>query len=282
MGGKSVKCPSCREPFVVEIEQKRSKSKRRRSATTSTEADEFSAAPPPIVMGKKPKTKKREPAVEASDAPAAEPKKSNKVAIISAVSVAVILVWVGVVFLIRNAGGHTAAPEVAVPDVFETARANNSKFSVEHPKEWPVETGGGSGGLPTWLKMKHADITIAIKETPMGGALGDIAQAGSDPNQELPDELAPVAGLHQDLKSATVGALSNYKEQPAITIKTGMGDARLSEFTASEWALGSAIYGYRATLLAGPRHLVVLIKCPKKANWQALKPTFQQIIESIR
>lgn len=288
MAGKTFKCPSCREPFVVEIQRKpasgSAKAKRRRSVPKTADADEFAAGPPPIVMGQKPKTKKREPEREdeAKDKPAAKPKKNNKVAIIAVVGVAAIVFWAGAMFLVQGVSGRGAKPTMTAPEVFERVQAQNSKFSVEHPSDWFVETGGGSGGLPTWLKMEHGDIKISIKDSLKGGVLGDIVQAGSDPNAEVPDEVAPVAALHEMLKSDAEAFLSNYNEQPPVKIETGMGDARMSEFTASEWAFGSVIYGYRATLLAGPRQFSVVVRCPKRGNWEALKPTFRRIIESIQ
>jgi len=285
MAGKAFKCPSCREPFVVEIQQKPAsrskKTKRRQSAPKFVEDDDISAGPPPIVMGKKPKTKKREQ--EPQDEPTAKPKQVNKVALVSVIGVAAIVLWTGVIFFIRGFGGHGSTPQITAPVEFARTKANNSKFSAEAPSGWEVTTGGGSGGKPTWLKIKHEGITISIKENIVSGVLGDMAQAGRNFNEEIPDELAPVAKLHETIKGQTAELLSNYNEQPPVKIKTlGMGDGRMSEFTASEWSLGKAIYGYRVTLLAGPRQLNVLIKCPSKSHWEVLKPTFQQIVKSIQ
>jgi hypothetical protein len=64
-------------------------------------------------------------------------------------------------------------------------------------------------------------------------------------------------------------------------MKTGMGDARISQFSASgRW--GKKISGYRATLLGGGgKQLRVVASCPD-GDWEVCSKVFERMIASIR
>ena len=71
--------------------------------------------------------------------------------------------------------------------------------------------------------------------------------------------------------------LSGYDEKRSEMWKSGSGEVRVSEFTASE-GFGT-IFGYRVTMPGVQNQFNVICKCSGD-QWEKFKPVFKTVIES--
>jgi len=152
------------------------------------------------------------------------------------------------------------------------------EFRVKYPPGWKVESGGRGTSNP-WARFTKGSATIRIKTSMGASALGSMMNPVGVDDGETPDELSPVAGIHTFMKDQFAENYSGYEEQPAITIKTGFGDGRMSEFTAKgSW--GSKTKGIRLSCLGIRYQFTLMGDCPE-ADWAACKPIFEFVAESL-
>jgi hypothetical protein len=109
--------------------------------------------------------------------------------------------------------------------------------------------------------------------------------SGSDSSREHEEgsETAPVHVAHELYKKTAEEEFSDFVDsQPAVFKGSGMGEGRISIFTASTGGLfGSKVRGYHATLLSRDRRVTVLCYAPEK-EFPALKPTFLAVCRSFK
>ncbi|MBT4866823.1 MAG: hypothetical protein HON53_17095 [Planctomycetaceae bacterium] len=203
-------------------------------------------------------------------------RKMPKFLIPLAIGVAVIGVVVGLAFLLPNTGpGESGIKAPAAYEVYADNRGN--QFHVEYPDGWKIEAGARGTSNP-WARFKKGSATIRVKTSMGASAMGDIMGMGGD-DEDTPDELTAVAQVHTFMKKQYADEYSDYEEQPAKMIKTGMGDGQLSEFTAAGgW--GSKTKGVRLTCLATNYQFTVLCDC-SESDWAACKPIFERVAKSL-
>ena len=248
------------------------------------EVDEFEEMPTP--RRKKPKAKMREDDEDSSikKGKSKKPKRdsgSNLPLIIGGVVAGVVLIgtigFFAIPALIASAkdGG-----KIKLPQEFETFENNDIFFRCQYPKGWEAESRGGSGNVPPSVRIEQGHIKISYRASNSGAAIQDMAQAGANMSGELPDELKPVARVHDFQREKFSSETPDYKEFGAVeVIQTGWGEGRLSTFTSSG-NFGSKMYGYRVTLLTTNYQWNVVCQCPTRREFEAYKPLFRQVVES--
>src|SRR5262245_43950905 len=168
---------------------------------------------------------------------------------------------------------------VPPPKQFVTYHSTDGRFDCDCPEGWETQGGGKPDSPNCWAKLTSGNAEIRVDADFAGSLFGDIAKAGAA--MDGGDAEAPVARVHPLGVRAMKEEFSNYEErEPKAFQSKGFGEGRRSTFTAAG-GLGGKTYGYRATLLAGDRRIVVICSCPA-TNWQALKPAFERVITSVR
>jgi len=172
--------------------------------------------------------------------------------------------------------------KVVVPESYTTYHAKDGSFSIDYPEGWEA-AGGGKGHY--WAKFTSGSAEIRVETNVSGSLIGDIAGSGMgdmlgmDLSQEEMDDLSPVAKVHEFEKEQVAESLSGYEEKKPETVRSGLGDTRKAEFTASG-SFGGTLKGYRATALSRDRRVRVMCKCSED-DFEALKPAFEKVIESL-
>ncbi|MEK6260001.1 MAG: hypothetical protein AABP62_15375 [Planctomycetota bacterium] len=172
------------------------------------------------------------------------------------------------------------AGKITAPTEFEQFRDTDLNFSCLHPKGWVPIARGGTGNVPPSVRLEQGKVKIAFRASVSGAAIQDTTQAMTNQAGELPDELKPVARVHDFQKAKFSDEMTNYREVgPVEKINTGVGEGRLSTFVASG-SFGSQIFGYRATLLTTQFQWNVVCQCSSQREFTAYKAMFRKIIES--
>lgn len=230
-------------------------------------------AAPPLVTGKK----KRRKAAAEETAPVAGGQK--KIALIAGLSLFGLLGLGGLGYVISRAvGASVAANTVEMPQNFVRFKSEHGGFSVEHPEGWTVESGGGTGGVPPWVRFGDSKATVAVKASLSGTAISDIAGAFNQ-GEEIPDDMTPTAQAHDFQKMKVELDYNDYEETPATTLQVPFGEVRQSEFTAKEGLL-STVKGLRATFITTQFQFNVICKC-REQQFESYRPIFEKAINSI-
>jgi hypothetical protein len=174
---------------------------------------------------------------------------------------------------LAGCGGSAEAPTS-----YTKYNAKDGSFACERPANWEA-AGGGKGHQ--WAKFTSGGAEISIRTDVTGSLMADIAQAqnqsaGIDAGDE---DLAPVAKVHEMGKEAMAEQMSDYQEQAPESVKTGLGDARKSEFSATG-TFGGKVRGYRVTALTRDKRVQVVCQC-SESDWETVKPAFDKAIESL-
>jgi hypothetical protein len=171
------------------------------------------------------------------------------------------------------------AGSVPAPTAFDSYGDKAGKFACDYPKGWQVDGGGKSDSPNSWAKFTQGNAEISVNADFGGSVLGDIAKASGSTFGA--DAEPPVARVHPMGEKHMKDEYTNYEErEPKPFQSKGLGEGRRSTFLADS-TLGGKVYGYRATLLSGDRRVTVICACPA-TNWQALRPAFEQVINSLR
>ena len=168
---------------------------------------------------------------------------------------------------------------VPAPTAFVSYNAPDGRFACDYPKGWEAVGSGGKTDAPlSYARFTMGNAEIKVDADFAGSLFGDIARSSGS---MVGDAEPPVAKVHPMGVRHMKDEYSNYQERQANGFQSkGMGEGRRSIFIADQ-TLGGKIYGYRATLLTGDRRITVVCSCPA-TNWQALKPAFEKVIESLR
>lgn len=274
MEGKKVKCKKCGEPFVVKFA----------AAPGNGGGSSAPGGLPPKVVGQKPPRKVKPQTEDDEPAPGKSQDGSGKkkYIIIGGSLAGVIIIWTGIMFAIGSTGEQktTAPQQVELP--LTRASSPNGRFGVDYPTGWKVTTGGGSGGIPESILIKGEDITISVRIDPGGSLLGTIVSPNGVQDENLPDELEPIAKVHDSLRGEFELEMNDYEEEPAEKIMTKGGNSRLSKFVGDRGMFaGGMAYGYRATVPGGTDKLKVKIICESKKVFEKYDQMLRKIILSV-
>lgn len=184
----------------------------------------------------------------------------------------------GVVALLLVPALSPGGSGIKPPEGYETYKDEvGQQFRIEYPQGWAVDFGGRGTSNP-WVRFEKESALIRVKTSMGASAIGDIAKSATQ-GADLPDELKPVAQVHELMKEQFAADFSGYEEQPPRTVDAKMGEARLSEFTASgSW--GSKIKGTRLSCLGRDYQFTVICSCPE-ADWPVCKPIFERASLSL-
>jgi hypothetical protein len=166
---------------------------------------------------------------------------------------------------------------VAIPSSYKSWNAKDGSFKLDYPDNWEA-SGGGRQGIQ-WAKFISGGAEIRVDTEVSGGLIGDILTGPGGPDKDIPDELAPVASVHEIKADALADEISGYKEEAPVKFTAPMGDGRKSAFSGSQ-GLGTKIRGYRATLLGRDKAIRIVCRCPEK-YWDELQPSFDKILDSF-
>ncbi|MCG6155133.1 hypothetical protein [Rubinisphaera margarita] len=273
--GAKIRCRKCGEPFVVQIEEAKEK-KRKASRPASTK--EFAELPAKVI-GANAVTKKQS-AAEESEASA------NKPFIIVGGIVFFIAAWTGIIYGlslldVKTETGPTEVQQVDLPLKFGTSEQKN--FAVQYPSEWSFETGGGTGGSPEWIRVQGDDISVNIRTNLRASALGDITSGGGTiQDEEMPEELEPIAQVHEMMKADLVSEMESYEEEAPEKVEARAGNSRISRFIGNRGFVGGGMaYGFRATVPRGNDKLKVTAVCESEKVFEAHEQLLRKIILSI-
>ena len=213
-------------------------------------------------------------------APAAAPEGGSKKLVIG-------LIAGGLAFALAFTVVFLLTPKHAlIPTSFTTFVPTDKSFSCDAPVGWTTTAA-------------DSDHQIAGKDSTTNGVLFTSGSAQIDVTTDTlatlvaydlmhnSGETLSVAGsragvLHKQWKTSTSAIHKGYQETKGAEFANTMGDALLSEWTASGnvFGLGGAVHGYRASLTGGQRTAVVVCSC-SEADWPALKPAFLRVIASV-
>jgi DNA-directed RNA polymerase subunit RPC12/RpoP len=194
-----------------------------------------------------------------------------------------------IIFLVIGFIGYTMVqPQAAVgvgssgivetPKEFVEVKFGEEEYLCACPKDWEVTSGGGKEGVPPWTTFEKGGASIQIRDslsgTP-GGALQRSLQMGTD----IERGEAPVDKVHEHRKQSAADAMRNYEESAPQKLNHLLGDALISEFTATPM-LSDAIRGYRATVFHNFHQFNILCRCTE-SEWEILNPAFKHVISSL-
>jgi len=185
-----------------------------------------------------------------------------------------LLLIIAVIVIVVMKGGKDKLTAVTE---YENANSPEEVFHLDVPKGW-VTVASGKTSM-TSVKAKRGSAMIYANENILGSIAGDTIGAGQG-QQDLngPDELQPFARVHEMKKKAYEEEYSSYKEEPAVTVRTGFGKTRRSTFTGIK---GFTKYkGYRATALGVQTQITVTCVCAEK-DFDMLEPAFARAIETL-
>ncbi len=169
-------------------------------------------------------------------------------------------------FVAAAVGSCGCAASVVVPASYSNFQAKDRTFQCEQPAGWEVIS-GGAPGAPSRATFKSGAAKIEIVADIMGSLFGGVSRGNDDVEP-------PVVAVHQLGKSKAAEELPGYEEDAPQVIQVALGEGRQSEFKAP------GVRGYRATVLTNDRSVSVLARAPE-ANWAAIKPAFQHVIDSL-
>jgi hypothetical protein len=152
-------------------------------------------------------------------------------------------------------------------------------FKVRHPQGWQTDTGSRPDNLYSWASFTQDSARIEVRADVKGSLMSGSDSAGQ---YEEGSEAAPVHRAHELYAKTAGDDFSDFKEsKPEVLKGSGLGEGRISQFTATESGLfGSKLWGYHATLLTKDRCITVLCQCPGK-EFAKFKPTFLAVCRSL-
>ncbi|MFO0889755.1 MAG: hypothetical protein U0790_11520 [Isosphaeraceae bacterium] len=171
--------------------------------------------------------------------------------------------------------GETA--EIALAS--EPFSPKDGAFKLRPPPGWQSDTGSRPDNTYSWAKFTKDSATIQVYAD-IAGSLMSGAEVVRE--HEEGSESAPVHVAHELYKRTAAEEFSDFVDgQPAVFKGSGLGEGRISIFTASTGGLfGSKIRGYHTTLLSRDRRVTILCSCPEK-EFPGLKPTFLAVCRSF-
>jgi hypothetical protein len=185
---------------------------------------------------------------------------------------------VGGIVLLRS--GIFKPAKYEPPQNYVSFAPKGFQLSAKVPEDWTQTYAGGEGGLPISARFASGSISVNVRESIGGGALGQAAIAMQGAAPGVPKE-APVVGIHAYHRRHFEDDYKNYNEGFERPIKTrGYGEGRISDFTANEGLFGLQIKGCRATMMNSIHQFTVTCKCPA-GQFKDIKPVFEKIVASL-
>ena len=273
--GKKLKCKKCGGKFVANLEESSSS-----KPSKSRSKPEKLMAPPPKVRGKDAIRNEPKPG-ELEEVAAGG---TSKPVMIGAIFL-FIAFWGGVIFAVSQMefkpSGPTEVQQVQLP--MTQGKSAQGNIGVEYPTEWKFETDGGQGGVAEWIRITGDDISVSIRTNLKASAMGDIASAGGTiQDEEVPEELEPIAAVHDFLQADMQSIMEPYEEEAPEKIETKAGNSRISKFQGDRgFVNGGMAYGYRATLPSGNDKLKVVCTCESEKDLEKYDSLLRKMILSI-
>ena len=148
-----------------------------------------------------------------------------------------------------------------VPASYNIFNSKDGSFQIQYPAEWTAESGDRSGYA--WAKFTSGSAEISVDANAVGSVIGDLAKSGMIVVGDVAnmEDRAPVAATHETEREACEED-AGVKEQKPAPVRTGLIDARKSEFTGKK-TFGGAIHGYRVTCLSSMKRIRVVCQCPE-------------------
>jgi DNA-directed RNA polymerase subunit RPC12/RpoP len=232
----------------------------------------------------KPKKKKSDAIQEVAGkerAPKRTQVKSSAIFLWLAAGAVVLCTLCVVIVILASAAGSGGGAKFAGPGEYVDFSPANLQLSAEVPKGWEQKYGGGEGGRPIFATFTSGKISIDIRESIGGGAMGAAQlamhqQAGADPAEA-------VESIHEAHRARIAEDFGSYKEDAeSRTVKTrGFGPGKVSDFDADQGFLGGGrVRGCRATVMNQLHQFNVVCKCPA-AMFDQVQPIFEKVIESL-
>lgn len=167
-----------------------------------------------------------------------------------------------------------------VPLDLEPFRSPDFNFKCQVPKGWEINSGGGSGNIPPWVRAESKRAKISFRASQSGTLIGDIAGAGQTPQDEIPDELKPIHKVHEFQGHKLKEELQDYVEIGEIEkLQTAMGEARLSTFTASG-DFGAKIFAIRVSLVENQWQWNLVCQCSSQQEFDNHVELFRKVAQS--
>jgi hypothetical protein len=209
----------------------------------------------------------------------------------SSTGVRVVLVLGGLIALVGMIGVGAlflGAPRQAIK--YETPQSyvdfNPKSFATmlrcEVPETWKQQFRGGQNIGPMRARFTDGRLVIEISENLTGTGIREVVVAMRQKAEAAHRDAPPAEQIHEYQRQQASDNFKSYSEEPrsrGITTK-GYGEARLSDFTATEGLFGTEIKGCRATAANQLRQLTVICKCPP-SMFQDAKPVFEKVIASL-
>jgi hypothetical protein len=155
-------------------------------------------------------------------------------------------------------------------------------LSCEVPEDWKQEFRGGKNAGPIWARFTDGRLSIEICENLTADGIREAVAAMRKKVDPARRESPPAEQIHEYQREKSSEKFKSYTEAPRSRgIKTkGYGEARVSDFTATEGLFGTEVSGCRATALNQAHQLTVTCKCPP-SQFPAAKPVFESVILSL-
>ena len=187
---------------------------------------------------------------------------------------------------------------IAAPQTFKPYAAPDNSFACLAPTGWERRESSAQG-IQGQVIFRKGDAKIAIASDLQGSLMGDMARAADAQTQAVMDQLPPemrarlaasspnasrpaVEQVHLQSQKALAMRFDEYREMPMQAIRSPLGEARCSEWTAKQegFLSGGKFHGYRVTILTNERRVTYICQCPE-ASWKALRPAFGRVLASL-
>ncbi|MDG3006299.1 hypothetical protein [Paludisphaera mucosa] len=158
--------------------------------------------------------------------------------------------------------------------------AKDGAFKLRHPPGWQAQTGARPDNTYSYILLDKDPAKITVYADTTGSLISgsDSANPGDFPEGS---EFAPVQKAHEHYAKTGTEDLSGYQEGKAEVFKdSGLGEGRMSVFTASAGMFGGKLKGYHVTLLLKDRRVSVLAYCHEE-DFPKMRPTFLAVCRSL-
>jgi hypothetical protein len=212
-------------------------------------------------------------------------KKSSSTGIGWALPIGGLIVSVGFVaggvFFLRGSG-QGAKFEAPKAYVLFNPKSFEMLLTCEAPENWKQQFRGGNNVGPIWARFTNGPVSIEIGEALTGEAIRQAVAAMQKNGKPIRHDVPTVEQIHEYQRPKSSENFRSYDESPRSRgIKTkGYGEARISDFTATEGFFGTEASGCRATALNLARQITVTCKCPP-SQFEDAKPVFEKVIASL-
>ncbi len=155
-------------------------------------------------------------------------------------------------------------------------------LSCEVPENWKQKFSGGKNAGPILAQFTDGRLSIEIREHLTGDGIREAVAAMRKQIDQARRDASAAEQIHEYQRQKSSENFKSYAEGLwSQGIKTkGYGEARISDFTATDGLLGTEVSGCRATALNQARQLTVTCKCAP-ALFQDAKPVFEKVISSL-